>query len=282
MSEEIAKYEPQQAALMRPIVRTADLLDLHKEVTEMCRVALVEGVDYGTIPGTERSGKKALLKAGAERLSVAFGVFPRYSVVSSEVDHDRETAYVKRKKIWTKGSNRPTFEEGPGVSLGLYRYVVRCELVARATGQVVADSIASCSSLESKYIDRPRDCENTVIKMAQKRAFVSATLNGFGLSDRFTLDEPLESEDGAAAPREEAPQVQQTSARERAAKAISAFAVFGVLPADLERLVGAQAQWDDATLARLGKALQEIKAAPVETRGETVRRIFDLEPGALG
>ena len=42
--------------------------------------------------------------------------------------------------------------------------------------------------MENKYVEDPRDRENTVLKMAQKRAFVGVTLNVFGLSDRFTAD----------------------------------------------------------------------------------------------
>src|SRR5690606_11474960 len=71
-------------------------------------------------------------------------------------------------------------------SLGLYRYVYKCRIVRN--GQTIAEGVGTCSTLESKYIDRPRDCENTVCKMAQKRAFVAATLHAFGLSDRFTQD----------------------------------------------------------------------------------------------
>jgi hypothetical protein len=55
-------------------------------------------------------------------------------------------------------------------------------------GQVVGDCIGVCSTMESKYVDRPRDCENTALKIAQKRAHVGATLNAFGLSEQFTQD----------------------------------------------------------------------------------------------
>src|SRR5690606_25684207 len=75
-----------------------------------------------------------------------------------------------------------------GLSLGLYRYVVECRLVHRASGVTVGQGIGSCSSMESKYIDRPRDSENTILKMACKRAYIAATLNTHGLSDQFTQD----------------------------------------------------------------------------------------------
>src|SRR5690606_23849470 len=58
----------------------------------------------------------------------------------------------------------------------------------RESGLVIGSGMGSCSSLESKYISRPRDLENTILKMAKKRAYVDATLSTFGLSDQFTQD----------------------------------------------------------------------------------------------
>lgn len=48
--------------------------------------------------------------------------------------------------------------------------------------------IGSCSSMESKYLRTPRDFDNTILKMAKKRALVDATLSTLGMSDRFTQD----------------------------------------------------------------------------------------------
>jgi hypothetical protein len=111
--------------------------------------------------------------------------------VEREVDHDREVKWTKRQKKWRNahpGDRDFTWKEESGVSYGLYRYVVRCDLVHRQTGEMVGSCLGSCSTLESKYVDRPRDCENTVIKMAEKRAHVGATLLTFGLSEQFTQD----------------------------------------------------------------------------------------------
>ena len=41
---------------------------------------------------------------------------------------------------------------------------------------------------ESKFISRPNDSENTVLKIAKKRSLIDATLATFALSDRFTQD----------------------------------------------------------------------------------------------
>lgn len=156
--------------LLRPIATPAELIERHKEVTILIKDSLEEGKDYGIIPGT--NAKNVLLKPGAERLCVAFGCHPEYKVSSADADHDRKNDYFRRGQA----------EQ----SVGFYRYVIVCDLLRG--GQVVGSGIGSCSTMENKYISRPRDVENTVLKMAQKRALVAAVLNTFALSDRFTQD----------------------------------------------------------------------------------------------
>jgi hypothetical protein len=189
MSNELAILTNHQPALLRPIASPKEILSAQADTTAIITEALKEGVDYGVIPGT---GKKAgLFKAGAERLNNSFGVYPDYTVIEQEVDHNILCTWSKRSKKWNNayhGDKTFTWAEEVGTSLGLYRYVVRCELKLRATDAVIAVGVGVCSSVESKYIDRPRDCENTILKMAQKRAMVGATLHAYGLSDRFTQD----------------------------------------------------------------------------------------------
>jgi hypothetical protein len=174
--------------LVRPIAKPAALVEAHKEVSALITSALEKDRDYGIMPGTV---KPTLLKPGAERLALAYGAVPKYAIVEQEREHDRLVPWTKQKKIWAnkfKGDRDFTWQSESGESIGLYRYVVRCTLIQRETEVVLGEGLASCSTLESKYIDRPRDCENTALKMAQKRAFVAAVLNAFALSDRFTQD----------------------------------------------------------------------------------------------
>jgi hypothetical protein len=77
--------------------------------------------------------------------------------------------------------------QGEAISYGLYRFVVRCSLT-RFDGVVVGTGLGVCSTMESKYISRPSECENTALKMAMKRALVAAVLGTFGLSEAFTQD----------------------------------------------------------------------------------------------
>ncbi len=201
---------PGSVALIRPVASPGHLIQLHRQVAETIQALLVKGTDYGTIPGTDRP---TLLKPGAERICFAFGVYPRYEVVDREIDHDRAVEWTKRKKVWTneyRGDKRYTWQEETGTSRGLYRYEVRCTLVRREDGVPVAEGMGLCSTMESRYCDRPRDSENTVLKMAQKRALVAAVLNGFGLSDRFTQDLEDFVADGEAAKPEPSPAGEET------------------------------------------------------------------------
>lgn len=198
-----------RVGLLRPIAKPAEVLQAQEELRSMIAGALVEGRDYGVIPGTERKDKKGndiskrtLLKPGAERLNAAFGLTAEFTVTEAEVNHSAELPYVKRQKVWRnahKGDKEFTWKEEQGTSVGLYRYVVKCALIHRESGAVVGNGVGACSSLESKYIDRPRDSENTVLKMAKKRAFVDATLTALGLSDQFTQDvEDIQANERAA------------------------------------------------------------------------------------
>lgn len=188
--ESTAVAAPRAMRLLRPIAEPAAVIEAQNAAREMVHKALVQGRDYGVIPGA--GDKPAMLKPGAERVALAFGCYyGTPEIIEQEADHDREVRWIKRKKKWRNGhpgDREFTWEEEAGVSLGLYRYVVRVPVVERASGEVVGSGVGMCSSMESKYIDRPRDTENTVLKMAHKRAMVAACLITFGLSDEFTQD----------------------------------------------------------------------------------------------
>lgn len=199
-------------ALVRPVASPAELISYHKEVTKLITESLQEGIDFGKVPGTD---KPTLLKPGAERLCLAFGAHPEFTLVTSEVDHDRQVFFTKRKKVWGQRRGDFRWEETAGESQGLYRYVYECKIV-RADGRVLGTGQGVCSTMESKYVDRPRDCENTALKMAQKRALVAAVLIAFGLSNRFTQDvedmDHLDAPSAAPPPEPERPAPRQAPA----------------------------------------------------------------------
>ncbi len=201
-----------RGGLLRPVARPEEIVAAQEETRQLVAAALQEGRDYGTIPGTS---KPTLYKPGAERINAAFGMFARFATLEAEVDHDRETQWSKSRKVWRtiEGARRQIREVEEGSSLGLYRYVIRCTLHQRSTGNLCGEGIGSCSSLESKYCDRPRDLENTVLKMAQKRAYIAATLLAYGLSDQFTQD--IEDDPDAYTGSEKSNGTQKESSKKR-------------------------------------------------------------------
>lgn len=215
----------QKFGLLRPVAPPTEVLTAQNEIRDMIAQTLQEGRDYGVIPGTEKKdkqgndvSKRVLLKPGAERLGAAFGLAPSFRIVEQEVDHDRRVVTMKKEKLWNnkfKGDKSFTWGDAQEiVAFGLYRYVIECTLTQRDTGAVIASAVGSCSTLETKYADRPRDLENTVIKMASKRAIVAATLLAIGLSDQFTQDiedelPAAEKSDKWKQPRPEASQAEE-------------------------------------------------------------------------
>jgi hypothetical protein len=116
--------------------------------------AMDKGVHYGTIPGTP---KPTLLKPGAEKLCKLFHLRPHYEEIGS----------VHRDQL-----------------IG-YRY--RCVLTHFPTGFEIAEGLGSCNSREKKYRGKDSwDIDNTIVKMAAKRALVAAVLVGTAASDIFT------------------------------------------------------------------------------------------------
>lgn len=169
--------------VLRPTTDAGDMIEHQNRVRAWVKAALVEGRDYGLIPGTK---EKALLKPGAEKITAGFGCVAVPRIVEEEIDHYHEVSWLKRKKEWkTQDGRRVEVDvERTGTSLGLYRYVVAVDIVD-PDGNVRGTGLGSCSSMESKYVDRPRDVENTILKMARKRAHVGAVLDAFGLSGEF-------------------------------------------------------------------------------------------------
>lgn len=172
---------------------------------------LEEGVDYGELPSEDDSTSKSkksndakkkpprkmLFKPGADRITVALSAQPRFTIVEQEVDHYREVAWEKRNKVWSDGPNgrrRFDWKTETGTAKGFYRFVVRCEIVSHRDGLVLGEAIATCSSLEGKYCNRPREVENTLVQMASKRAHSAAVLRATGLSGRFSTEGEPETE----------------------------------------------------------------------------------------
>jgi len=206
-----------EEALM-PAMALEQALERYKILKQFIESVLVDGRDYGAMPGKET---KVLLKPGAEKLSTFFGL-------------TKEFVLVDRVEDWTGGQHggEPFFY-----------YLYRCRMFRR--GLLVAECDGSCNSWESKYRYRKAervcpdcgeaaiikgkveygggwlcwtkrggcgakfadqdgriteqvvgrvknpdaaDAVNTVLKMAQKRAFVGSVVLAVNASDYFTHD----------------------------------------------------------------------------------------------
>lgn len=201
---------PVFSGMLKPLASLEEEIALQRDVRQRIRDGLTLGRDYGMIPGTKKRDKldangnkiaisrgkfeqeevRSLYKAGAEKINKWFGLYPVYELIEKTVDHNVSLVWTKTQTIWEGPDHARTSRKQvtQGEAVGLYRYVVVCKLVHRASGAVVGMHPGICSSLESKYCDRPREIENTVVKMACKRAYVGVTLNVHALSDEFSQD----------------------------------------------------------------------------------------------
>jgi hypothetical protein len=200
------------------------------EFQQFVKEYLVEGEDFGTIPGVE---KPSLFKPGADKLCELYGLADEYEVVQRTEDWER----------------------------GLFDYEVKCRLTSKRSGALVSTGMGSCNSYEGKYRWRAAsrkcpqcgketiikgreeygggwicfgkkggcgakwpdgakaiesqtvgriqnediaDVKNTILKMAKKRAKIDATLAATRSSGIFTQD----VEDMNLTPPEEPPQTQ--------------------------------------------------------------------------
>lgn len=170
-------------------------VDVRKQVNliqEVMKNVMKDGVHYGVVPGC--GDKKTLLKPGAEKIAMTFRLSPTFVELS-----------------------------GSGEDDSFVRYKIECQLVHIPTGRIVGTGLGACNSKEKKYRTRavyankateeekaigkketrqgksgafevyvipqdPWDVQNTVYKMACKRAFVAAILNATAASDIFTQD----------------------------------------------------------------------------------------------
>lgn len=124
--------------------------------------------DFGVVPGTKQP---SLLKAGAEKVVMAYGLFTRFTL---------ET------KIERADTENPMFF-----------YLVKCELFKPAINgreYVFTTGFGSANTNERRNgRSGPYDSANSCVKMAQKRALVAASLSISGMSSAFTQD--MESEE---------------------------------------------------------------------------------------
>jgi len=180
------REEPRTLTL-NPEVSLAEVQQARKNVLELIQKGLKRNIDFGQIPGTQ---KDTMYQPGAQQVASWFNCMPDYRILSEEHNPTILNEYEQEEKRWDN-SKRKMVKTGKSIarkSRGHHAYRIQCNLIHRPSGQIVGAGLGSCSTDESKYIDRPNDLDNTVFKMGKKRAYVDAVLNTFALSDRFTQD----------------------------------------------------------------------------------------------
>lgn len=155
----IQEYSQNQAISIIEEIDVRQVQYTMQKITQFQKViqeTLHQNHDYGIIPGTQ---KPTLLKAGAEKILMMLGLRSEFEIVDSTRDFEN----------------------------GFFQYQVRCKLFKG--DMLITEGLGSCNTKEKKYINQdPFSIDNTVLKMAKKRALVDAALLVGSLSDIFTQD----------------------------------------------------------------------------------------------
>lgn len=213
---------------------------------KLLRELLVPGVDYDRVPGTD---KPTLLKSGAELLCQVFHLAPGKIDILHAVE-DPQTGFLS--------------------------YHVGIPIYHRDTGILVAYGIGAANSKEPKYRYRkvttdegeqvrtenpdPFGEQNTLIKMAAKRALIDGVLKATGASRMFTQD----VEDYM--PPEKASKKQLDYLRSLYKGRSEAEAM-----AEISALLGREVEgWNDLTREEASRAIEARKAAATEGNGRKI------------
>lgn len=211
-----------------PLASLTDVKNQVAAIHEMLRTVMKSGEHYMKIPGC--GDKQALTQSGAQKLGLLFQLSPR---IASEVktdfpgghrEYDVRVEVVHRLSgaviaegvgICTTMEAKYRWRTGPKVSTG--QPVPREYWDTRKTDPIAAQrilggrgySVAKDDSGNWEIVqqgekvenDNPAEHYNTVRKMAYKRAFVHAVINGTAASDIFTQD--LDDNDSDTEPQSE-------------------------------------------------------------------------------
>lgn len=187
---------------------------------------------YGTIPGTN---KPTLLKPGAEKLCLTFRLDPDYEIIREVRDKDF-IAYTVKCRLSHIPTGKPIasgigscnsretkyryrhVEESTGTPLPKKYWDARKAGDNKEMKRLLGGDGFRAAKIDNQWViarsekienDNPWDLDNTLIKMACKRALVAATLNATAASDIFTQDVEDMPEELLGGKKTPAPQKQQ-------------------------------------------------------------------------
>ena len=225
MSTEIVRAE--RAAIMAteptffmPIVDVQQAMQRRQLVEAFAKNVMIDGTDYGAIPNT--GGKKTLLKPGAEKLTSFFGLLPDFTVTHSVLDFDGAGEgkgealiyYRVRCDLYRGGAKVGAGDASCSSRESKYRWraggrvcphcgqdaIIKgqekfgggwlCFAKKGGCGAKFKDGDAAIEGQSVGRVPNPdiADVDNTILKMAEKRALIAATLIATNVSDFFTQD----------------------------------------------------------------------------------------------
>jgi hypothetical protein len=189
-----------------------DVLRQIELIQEVQRLAMKDGEHYGVIPGTQ---KPTLLKAGAEKLCLLFRFDPEYEIERCTQDESFISYTIRCSLLHIGTGSRHASGLGSCNSReNKYRWrqpKIKCPACEKE--QIIkgkeeygggwlcwkkkggcgakfkdGDQAIEGQSTERVENDNPWELDNTLLKMACKRALVAAILNGTAASDIYTQD----------------------------------------------------------------------------------------------
>lgn len=168
--QEVRVIEVEENLPMMPQMSQVRQIDAFRmEFNQFLKEKMVKDVDFGVIPHT--GTKPTLLKPGAEKLLNYFGFSQIIECLNKteNLDFEYTDKYNKNHK-------------------GYFAYTYKARILD-ARGRVLSEAEGSANTMETKWQTQgPFNVMNTIMKMAQKRAIVSATLAATRASEFYTVD----------------------------------------------------------------------------------------------
>jgi hypothetical protein len=196
-SKEVVKRARPAVPSRADELTSQELVAQVKKIQAVMKAVMKEGTHYGVIPGTD---KPTLLKPGAEKLMLTFRLAPEYEILTSS-EEDTFIAYTVRCTL-THINTGATIAEGVGsCNSKENKYRWRSKKRTEKPSKEEADRLkdegkgywrkdwnGQWAWFDKTENDNPWELQNTLLKMASKRALVAAVLNATAASDIFAQD----------------------------------------------------------------------------------------------
>jgi len=187
----------------RIVMTPEDAKALDAQLRACTLAVLRESVDYGTIPGTD--DRKVLFKPGAEKLLQWFGLAFTCDRTETEYDSDNRKEGVTYRATITRqlpGGHIVTVATCEGYAgydeAKFFTTAEQAQFKAEAKERMWAEKDRRVANPNKwKHLTEYRAPWNTIIRMAQKRALVGATVDATAAAGLFSAEDG--GEDTAAA-----------------------------------------------------------------------------------